>query len=344
MAFWFDYQHVLDHGCLFNFIVGERGNGKTYGFKKLGFKNYLKTGKKFMYVRRYEKELNKAGASFATDIKKEFTNYEFDYTYGDKGSHFFATNMLMEKENRKKEHIGYGMTLSTGSYDKSVSFEDVDLIAVDEFIIAESGNRRYLRDEVNAFLNLYETVARMRDVPVFFLANAITAINPYFEFFNISLPYNKTWAKKGDIYIEVTDSADYREAKRKTRFGAIIEGTDFARSSIDNKFVLDNESFIMKKTDACKPFHTIHYNGKSYGIWWDMKNGKMFLSLDTDSSVKFQSALTADDHQPNRFYYKSGKKIPWLGRMLTAYENGYLYFESQSVKGAGLEIIKFIRG
>lgn len=336
--FWFDYQHVKDHNCLFNFIVGERGNGKTYGFKKMALAEYFKTGGKFLYIRRYDVELNKSGASFFRDIGKEYPDFEFEFKAGKAGSNFYYKN-----EAGVKHHIGYGAAVTTGSKDKSISYDDVVMICFDEFI-TEKGLGGYVTDEVRKFLNLYETVARMRDIPIYFLANALTAHNPYFEFFNVTLPYNKTYSKKGDIYIEVTESKAYRKAKKESRFGKLIEGTDFAEFAIDNKFYLDTNAFVQKKTANCKPFHTIYYQGNSYGLWWDNREGKMFLSKDTDPSCKFSSALTAEDHSPNRFYFKNGKSVPWLLRMIQAYENGYLFFETQAVKSKGMEIIKFIRG
>lgn len=336
--FWFDYQHVKDHGCLFNFIVGERGNGKTYGFKKTALNEYFKTGKKFMYIRRYDVELTKSGASFFRDIGKEYPDYTFEFKTGKNGANFFCRN-----DSGHVSHIGYASAVTTGSKDKSISYDDVGMMCFDEFI-AEKGPGGYIRDEVRKFLNLYETVARMRDVPIYFLANALTAYNPYFEFFNVTLPYNKTYSKKGDIYIEVTESKKYRKAKKESRFGKIIEGTEFAEFAIDNKFYLDSTAFVCRKTANCKPYHTIYYQGSAYGLWWDVRECRMFLSRDTDPSCKFSSALTAEDHSPNRFYYKNGKSVPWLFQMIKAYENGYLFFETQAVKSKGMEIIKFIRG
>ena len=54
---WFNPNKVLSYNAFLNFIVGERGVGKSYGFKKYLVKHFLKTGKQFVYVRRFKTEL-----------------------------------------------------------------------------------------------------------------------------------------------------------------------------------------------------------------------------------------------------------------------------------------------
>ena len=56
--FW-DINKSVSRNCLFNFIVGNRGAGKTYGAKKYVINRFLKTGEQFVYIRRYKEELKK---------------------------------------------------------------------------------------------------------------------------------------------------------------------------------------------------------------------------------------------------------------------------------------------
>ena len=65
MMYW-DIGKPLSYNALFNFIVGARGTGKTYGFKQWAIKDFLKTGAQFVYVRRYKQEMK--------DIKNFFLN------------------------------------------------------------------------------------------------------------------------------------------------------------------------------------------------------------------------------------------------------------------------------
>ena len=80
-----------------------------------------------------------------------------------------------------KKLAGYGFAISNAVVLKSSTFPLVDKIIFDEFII-DKGNITYLSNEVDKFLETYETIARMRNVKVYFLGNAISIANPYFDY------------------------------------------------------------------------------------------------------------------------------------------------------------------
>lgn len=118
----------------------------------------------------------------------------------------------------------------------------------------KNGQHYYLRNEVDNFLGLIETIARMRDVKIFMLANAVTTTNPYFLYFDLHLPYNTDIAtfKDGLILVQYMKNEEYRQAKKQTKFGKLIEGTSFEKYAVDNQFIQDNKNFIMKKTGTAK--------------------------------------------------------------------------------------------
>lgn len=166
---WYDINKTLSYNCLFNFVVGQRGVGKTYAAKKKAIKNYINKGEQFVYLRRYDTEIKASQMEkFFDDILCEFTDHSFGYVSGK----FYID-----------EHVaGYAISLSRAAQYKSVPFPDVTLIIFDEFII-DRGLIRYLPNEVITFSEMYSTIARLRDVIVLFLSNAITFTNPYFLFF-----------------------------------------------------------------------------------------------------------------------------------------------------------------
>lgn len=67
------------------------------------------------------------------------------------------------------KYVGYAMTLSTAQDLKSTNFSKVTSIIFDEFIIEEGQKKYYLSNEVVVFLNLVETIARLRDIKIFML-------------------------------------------------------------------------------------------------------------------------------------------------------------------------------
>lgn len=148
-----------------------------------------------------------------------------------------------------------------------MSFPDVDKIIFDEFII-DKGTYRYLTKEVNAFLNFYDTISRDRDIKVYFIANAITMTNPYFLYWDIDLPnQNKSFKlfKNNLILLEYINSSEFTNERIKTRFGQLINNTEYGDFSLNNKFLLDSTDFIEHKNKHCSFYFAFKYERPN--IW-----------------------------------------------------------------------------
>lgn len=170
---------------------------------------FLKKGEEFAYIRRYKPEIAKAVPKFFDSVN---TNGEFQgHSLIAKGNKFYCDG----------ECFGYAMTLATAQDLKGTSFSKVTTILFDEFLIEEGQKKYYLKNEVETFLGLVETLARMRDIRIFMLANPGNIYtNPYFLYFDLSVPYNndiKTF-KDGLILVQYMKNEEYREAKRNTKF------------------------------------------------------------------------------------------------------------------------------
>lgn len=298
--------------------------GKTYGFKKYAIKDFIKNKCQFVYVRRYKEELSDV-SKFFNDIREEFPNVKLEV----KGNVFSIDG----------EVAGYAIALSTSKIKKSVPYPRVNKICFDEFIL-DKGVYNYLPDEVVYLLELYETIARMRDVKMIFLSNAISITNPYFLFFNIGLPYGKNIMRKGDILIEYVEAEEFTEKKKETRFAKVIEGTAYASYAIENKYLRDNKNFIQKKTPNSNFYFTFIYKGKNYGVWVDYKAGVMTVSEDYDSSCKLVYAITNEDHKPNTLLLKGIKKGVYFKSFVEQYKLGNVRFENMNVKNICQEVIK----
>lgn len=334
-SIFFDIKRTLTHNCLFNFIVGSRGVGKTYGFKKWAIEDFIKNGNQFVYVRRYEKEAKKARKTFFDDIRDQFPEHELKTK---KSGDFYIDGEL----------AGYCIILSTAKIEKSTAFPFVNKICFDEFLI-EKGSYRYLQDDVGAFLNLYETIARPgsghQDVSVFFMANAITWTNPYFLYFKIRKPKKidkngKLIWKKDDILMELTDGNGFVEQKKNTRFGRIIDGTPYGDYSIENKFLLDDDTFIERKSPTARYYFTFKYKGEMFGVWSDFNLGKLWVSRDVDPSWQLTYALTLKDHSPNTIYLKRLATAGHFKTFLEYYKQGQVGFENINIKNICYDIVR----
>lgn len=327
---YYDLQPVLSYNALINFIVGERGVGKTYSCKKFCIKDFLKNGNQFVYLRRYETELKESCDGFFDGLLKnhEFEGHEFKVVKKKKTTMLMCDNDIM----------GFGMTLSTASQLKSKEFPDVKNLIYDEFII-DKGVYHYLQNEVHTFLDICETLFRLRDFRAFLLGNAINRANPFFNYFQIDMPYNteiKTY-KDGAILICCIKNEAYREVKKNTRFGRLIDGTEYGKYAIDNQWLYENKTFLGKRPEKAKFYFTLKFGNDSYGIWSDYNSSKIYISGSYDPSCPIIFTLNPNDHNENTRLV-SFRRSDFFKNLLEHYRMGLLYFESQKIKTALLPV------
>lgn len=339
---YWNIQKTLSHNCLFNFIISLRGGGKTYGCLKYAIEKHLKEKKlgrkwEFVYVRRQENELKKLtisrGGRLFKAVQKEF-----------------PTHVLKAESNNlycDGEICGYAIQLSTAVTQKSDAFPHVQMIIFDEFIAIK--NSSYLNDEVKQFLELYETIARPGTdhpiVRVFFLGNAVTQTNPYFEYFYLDKPYTgefKKFGKTKDILVQDVDVPELQEDKHKSRFGQLINGTEYANYAIDNEWLDDNTDFIKRKTKDCTYRMSIRYNGTWIGVWFDEVDWIYYISLNVDMQCPNKYSATTDDHKPNVMLIKTAKRMNSFSHLIDCYNNGAIRYESVKLKNWFREIMRML--
>lgn len=333
--FW-DITKPLSYNCLWMFIIGMRGGGKTYGSLKWCIEQHLAYKKKgiewqFLYVRRLKVELEKLttmrGGRLFKAVEKEFPEHELK-----------AEGNILYCDG---EICGYGQPLSTASILKSDAFPNVWCIIFDEFIIDNRGSYHYLKDEITKFLDLYETIARMRDnVRVFFLSNAVSVTNPYFDYFNLNKPKGEIQRFGDEILVQNFVSTQISEAKKNSRFGNIIKGTNYSDYAYDNQWLLDNNDFIEKKNKNCRYFMTLRYKDNYIGIWVDSINWVFYVSNDVDMQYKVRYSVTTDDHKPNVMLFSAGKKLGWLKNLMDAYQKGCVRYENMKLKNWFRDIMR----
>lgn len=324
---WYDGYKTLDHGCLFNFVVGNRGCGKSYWAKKWAIRDFLKNGKQFIYLRRFDTE--HAG------IKKYFDDIEANEEFP--GVEFSVSKQNILKINGMD--AGYPLALTKAKIQKSVSFPDVNKIIFDEFLL-DKGYQHYLPDECVAFLELYETVARMREVTVMFLSNSISTVNPYFIYFDIQLPYNSNIYKRGDILLQVVRDDEFVEAKKQTRFGKLIAGTAYGNYAIENTFLRDNNNFIRKRTGKCHCYFVFIISGVTYGVWVN-ENKDFFICEDYDKDMT-PYVITKDDHTESSYYISNFRSSYYCKYLMAAFETGSLYFTNLRCKSATFNLLRMV--
>ena len=306
---FYDLSKMQSYNALLNFLLGGRGIGKTYGMKKWSINDFLKRGKQFIYLRRYKSELKDVDKFFNT-VSQEFPDCDFET----KGHTFYINNKC----------AGYAVSLSTALTKKSAEYPNVNKIIYDEFLIMKS-NLHYIPNEPEMFLEFFETVARMRDdVRAFFLGNATSENNPYFVYFNLRCPEQFYYDKNRYILVEnIKNSASFVEAKKNTRFGKLIQGTEYADYSIDNQFFSDDSTFIEEYKGRMKLVSCIRFNKQEVGMWQTFDNRLYFcdkINYDCPCCMAYQKE-DVNEH------YNMGMKRGFTAELLRRYfrRNDVLY-------------------
>lgn len=174
---YLDIAKILGYGLPFNFIVGGRATGKTYGALKYAYESHTR----FILMRRTQAQ---------TDLinKPEFNPYKAINT--DLGSDIQVKSIskynsrIFEPAEDGEQLLGYTCALSTISNMRGFDASDCRLLIYDEFI--PERHERPIKGEGAAFLNAYESINRNRELKgdpplqVLGLANAFNIANPIF--------------------------------------------------------------------------------------------------------------------------------------------------------------------
>jgi hypothetical protein len=325
---YYNPQKMLSYNRILNFIIGARGIGKSYSMKEYPIRRFLKTGEQMIYVRRYRSELRKV-INYFDDIKDKFPGHEFKV----KGKLLLIDDKV----------YGWAIPLSMWQSEKSNAYPKVGTIIFDEFI-REKDNSGYLPNEVQALLNLMDTVFRDREnVRCICMSNAVSLVNPYFLYFDLVPDTNKRFNAYKNILVEIPESREFSSERRKTKFGSLIDGTEYGDMSLDNEFINDSNLFIERKTKESRFQFALIYKGMTMGIWVDVDAGLMFISNDYDPSSRNIFALTTDDINENAMLMTGWRNNYYLFKMVRAFMNGYLRFDNQVLRNIGYEMFKKMR-
>lgn len=172
---WINFDFIMNLKSNFIFIVGARGIGKTYS----GNKYLLEHEIPYMFVRRTERQSTQASNPEISDIAKPLAADGKTFT-SSKLSDTVKGLYLEGSDN----YFALVTSISTASALRGFNADRVEVIFFDEFIAQPE--ERPIKEEAAAFLNLYESVNRNRElegrppVKVIATANAFNLANPLF--------------------------------------------------------------------------------------------------------------------------------------------------------------------
>ena len=323
---YYDGSRALSYKRLLTFIIGSRGVGKTYFYKRLLLNKSLEAkALKFVWVRRLADDIKALKHNFFRDIEHLYPEYEFD-----------ATTELLRARTKEPQGdwfiIGYFIPLSLYERYKGNSFHGVEFVVYDEFIT----QGRYLTEEVFKFYDLLETIFRDRSkMRAILLANALSQMNPYFDVFNIKIDKDTHFKSNDRWVLENVDAENWIQYKQETPMGKLLDGTEYAEYSMGNQFILDDTSDIIEKPKGAST-HTSNLilHGMKIGIW--IINGGVWFGEPHDSERNFTIYL--DDARKNEAVLidRTHKLVKYVAKMYKT--NQVLGFLSLAIKTEVLQI------
>lgn len=244
--------------CAFNFFIGARGTGKTYGALLHQHEDFTAQAcGKYIYMRLTQTELDICATDEDNPYKKlntrENWNVKFEPVPKSK-----AYNIVDDGEV-----LGSARALATFANVRGSDFSDYTDIIFDEFAPAERVRKTpEIKNAGYLFSQAYETINRNREIEgqppvrVFFLANAFRLDSDILYYWGL-IPVIESMLKSGQkrvtipersIYIELCDAAGVSEAKRETVLYKALRGNKHIENvNLNNKFNDYNLTLVKHK-------------------------------------------------------------------------------------------------
>lgn len=332
-SIWYDINRIRSYNRVLNFVVGARGIGKTFGFKKWAVEDFLENGNQFIYMRRYKDELINRKAKegfFPKDLKDMFPEHELKFQDGA----YMVDGQV----------AGYPMVLSKAGQEKGIiEYDRVTKVLFDEFII-DKKTYRYLPDETNTFKEAMITIARLRFVQFFLFSNAVSWNNPYFVKYGIEQPpENVEFIKTRSYVVQMPIQNEYKAVAEKSPLGQLFKDIDnkYFEYAYENKVYRETGDFIEKKSPKARHRFSITYQGVKVGVWVDYDANLVYCCQKYDSSVLMNYALTADEHNSSTTLLTT-RKNSFIKMFIDAFQHNAVRYESQQVKSVVYDIMKIL--
>ena len=214
---YYDHRKILAEGSTYNVVIGQRSNGKTYGFIEEALAEYCENGHPSVYIRRYDESITGANIfklctphidSMIVMSDGKWNNFEY------KNRTFYPTRVGKSgKIEEKGEPFLYCVGLNSWEHKKGQDRGFVRYVIFDEFLTRDT----YLNDEYAKFMNLLSSFIRDRTgTTIVMLGNTVNKFCPYFSKFKINMKDIKQGFIYNFRYGETTLSLEYCKPSSNT--------------------------------------------------------------------------------------------------------------------------------
>ena len=269
---YFNFASLYEQGRIFNVVIGARGTGKTYS----AVKYFIEQKKPFLFMRRTQIQTDIVSTDAMSPIVKVLNDLRMEYH-----------TKKLTKYNTAFYDASDKLLLVTASLKTfanirgfEVSNVGINDIIFDEFV--KEPQEPKIKYEGLAFSNAYESMNRNRfdgsDIRVFLLANSTDIANDVFMYFNW-IPLAEHMIQSGaeetflpDLAMLIYRNSPISEKKRNTALYRNVS-KEFADMALDNKFVLNDFSYVKKQrlrdfSCSLRVGKLYIYKHKSEPIWY----------------------------------------------------------------------------
>lgn len=293
---YLDTSAIYEPDVNIYFILGQRADGKTYGFLHDAIDEYLKTGTPSAYVRRFDESLKKYMVQDLCKPHSQFIARETRNKWNTaliRSKRFYMASIENDSNVLDENPFLYCYSLNTWENSKGPDSGEFFSLIFDECV----STSKYLPNEYTAYENLLSTILRTRkNTRIILLGNPVNQICPYFDEYGIDVHK----MKPGDICYRINSDGDklkfvfvppvtgrktasifkFRESSSITtgywEFGNVphVPGGLIKNASFAGKF-----NIIFKKQFAVCEFYV--YNDVMFAFWRPGNGDKIIDDTET---------------------------------------------------------------
>lgn len=280
---YYSAREILGYKALFNLVLSDRGDGKTFNCKVRALEDYEKYHETTVYVRRYDSEITpKMYNTFFNEVElvPEYAHYFEKYEFRHSKAGVEIRERDKYKGNEGWEWIVYFIPLSmAGKLKSQLDITNIRTISYDEYIPLDG---RYLKDEMILLMELWKSIDRDRDrTQCIILGNKIDPFCPFFDFFGIELNIEKQRIRTyrdGSVAVQIYVNDEHRDKREQSKYKSAIKGTPY--EDYDAGGILHAMNISIKELDT-KEYNYLCSFITKYGegsIWMSNKDSSILIS------------------------------------------------------------------
>lgn len=245
---WVDADVLIDSPAFITVAIGARGIGKTYGCLKTLYERRTR----FIYCRRTQTQLDETCVQALNPYNKIASDNKWKIVSARMTKNTVGFYNAEEEQDNSLKPVGepfaVGVALATFANIRGMSI-DCDVMLFDE-IIPERHERKIIKEEGSAFLNMLESLNRNRELlgqkpmHIILLSNSNTINSQILDSIGIlkiiddmqRRGIERKLVRDGLIEIILYKDSPISEAKKATALYRIANNKDFSDMALSNNF------------------------------------------------------------------------------------------------------------